>query len=344
MKKVSIKDIAQELNLSRNTVSKALSNSEVVSDETRQAVLKKASELGYSKLDQEINVHFIKKNENQIKNIVVLAQRDVSSFWDEIALGVFDKIDKDKFNVLYNFISNDEEEKEIMPANLYHQNVVGILILNVFSEKYVQKLNGFALPMVFLDAPEKPYLNKVMGDVVLVDGYNSVYEITSAMIAAGKKKIAFIGDVTYCKTICDRYEGYLKAMRDGQCQVFDHLCLTDHQPNRYYLNEDVVPVLERLSEIPEAFVCANDDIALWVLKYYQDKGVRVPEDLVISGFDNRREYVAMGYGITTVEVNKVSVGIRLAQELLWRIDNREMPNETVLVGTKIKYGKTFPKM
>ena len=93
MKRVTIQDVARELNLSRNTVSKALSNSSTVAYETRYLVIEKAYEMGYSKLSPAVLNQFkIRDKLDNTKAIVVLARREISVFWNSIIMGISDEL------------------------------------------------------------------------------------------------------------------------------------------------------------------------------------------------------------------------------------------------------------
>jgi len=342
MKKISINRIAEELNLSRNTVSKALSNSDIVAQETKQLVVDKALEIGYSKISPELLPNGTETDEVKHQNIAVIAHRDSSSFWDEIAHGVFDELETDKFTILYNFISQDDEEKLTIPNLLLNSDIVGIILLNVLSTQYLMKLKELDIPIVSLDTQANLYEMKHIGDVVLVEGASSIYELTTNLIDQNKKKIAFIGDITYCRTIYERYLGFIEAHKARQHEVVDALCVTQHMPNKYYIYEDVESVLKELKIVPDAVVCANDDIAVFTINYYTQKGYNIPNDIAVCGFDQRREYAAMGLGLTTVEVNKRMIGARLAQTILRRIENKDTPYEIIYVHTEVKFGKTSP--
>lgn len=343
MKKISINRIAEELNLSRNTVSKALSNSDIVSEETKRLVVDKAVEIGYQKISSELLQGIVVNEEKKIKNIAVVAHGDISSFWDEIALGVFDELNRDEFNVLYNFISVEDEIALNIPNLLLSSELVGIIFLNVFTKEFLLKIKELNIPIVTLDTHVDLYVMKDIGDVVLVEGTSCVYELTKSLIDQGKKKIGFIGDITYCRTVYDRYSGYVMAHKESNLPIIEELCITHAMPNKYYLYEDVENVLNEVKIIPDAVVCANDDIAVFVMNYYAQKGLTVPGDIAVCGFDQRREYAAMGIGLTTVEVNKRKVGARLAQVMLRRLDNMESTFEIIFVHADVKYGKTSPQ-
>ena len=91
MKKVTIQDVARELNLSRNTVARALNNSETVAYETRYMVIEKACEMGYLKVSPSVLNEFrLHGDRGEPKTILVIARREISVFWNSIIMGISD--------------------------------------------------------------------------------------------------------------------------------------------------------------------------------------------------------------------------------------------------------------
>jgi LacI family transcriptional regulator len=128
MKKVTIQDVAKELHLSRNTVAKALNNSDTVSYETRYVVIEKAFEMGYSKLSPVVLNEFKLRNKvGDTKTIVVLTRREISVFWNSIIMGISDELNKFGCKLQFNFISEQDEKNLVLPLDLQAE-VSGIII------------------------------------------------------------------------------------------------------------------------------------------------------------------------------------------------------------------------
>ncbi|MDN5277909.1 MAG: LacI family transcriptional regulator [Clostridiales bacterium] len=260
---VTIQDIARELHLSRNTVSKALKNSKDVSNETKQLVVTKAFEMGYSKLSPALLKQFnVEKKSNQNKSIVVLARRESSIFWGNIIMGISEEINKYESKLQVNFISEYDEKNLILPVN-FQDKIEGIIFLNVFSKKYIDEIMKYNTDtaVVFLDAPNDVYSIADYGDIVILEGVNSVKTITKHLIEQGMRKIGFIGDITYCKTIYDRYQGFLNAMNSAGLELDESIIAVYHPSKRFYDASEIEAALKKFPYLPEALVCANDDIA-----------------------------------------------------------------------------------
>lgn len=334
MKKVTIQDVARALDLSRNTVAKALNNSETVAYETRYMVIKKAYEMGYAKLSPEVlNIFKVKDNLERCKTIVVFARRELSAFWNRIIMGISDELNKNSCRLQLNFISEEDEANHILPLDM-QTDLSGIIILSVFSKSYLELILKKDVPVVFLDGPSNVYEIADLGDILLFEGYNSTKILTEHLLNQGIKRIGFIGDTTYCRTIKDRYEGYLAALTQYGIQPEEKFIFNRHVKHRYYRQEEIARVMESLAEMPEAFVCANDDIAKDVMLWLKKKGIRIPEDVAVTGFDDKEEVGLLSPSLTTVHIGNQRMGRRLVQILMWRMENMDLPKEIVTINTK----------
>lgn len=342
MKKVTIQDIARELNLSRNTVSKALRNSEQVSYETKCMVIKKACEMGYTKLSPAVlRQSGLSDISDKNRTIVVLIKREISLFWNSIIMGISDELNSCGYKLQLNFISDEDEKNLVFPLD-FDEKVSGIIILSVFSQDYLDKIIKHGIPTVFLDAPGDLETITNQGDFIICEGFNSVKQITANLISQGIRRIGFIGDITYCRTINDRYQGYLKALEEANIEL-DSSIVAYQAPNRFYTAQEVEEALNKFSCIPEAIVCANDDIALDVIRYMKDRGLAVPKDVAVTGYDDIEGLTRVEPFLTTASVPKQKLGRRLAQQLLWRIKHPDFPKEVVFIEVQVVFRESSNK-
>jgi LacI family transcriptional regulator len=343
MKKVTIQDVAKELNLSRNTVAKALNNSDTVSYETRYVVIEKAYEMGYSKLSPVVLNEFKLRNKiDDTKTIVVLTRREISVFWNSIIMGISDELNKYGCKLQFNFISEQDEKNLILPLDLQAE-VSGIIILSVFSNEYIEQIVKQNIPVVFLDAPSDLDSVSAYGDIIICESNHSIRRITSSLISQGLKKIGFIGDITYCRSILDRYQGYLAALADAGYPVDPTIIAAYHDTHKFYKTEEIERALNGFSCIPDAVVCANDDIALDVIRCLKARGLSVPQDVAVTGYDNVEGMAQVEPILTTVRVGNQRLGRRLVQQLMWRLQNPTFPKEVVYIGVEVIFRQSSYK-
>ncbi|HKL98311.1 MAG TPA: LacI family DNA-binding transcriptional regulator [Mobilitalea sp.] len=344
MKKVTIQNVANELNLSRNTVAKALNNSDTVSYETRYVVIEKAYEMGYSKLSPIVINEFKLRNKiDDTKTIVVLTRREISVFWNSIIMGISDELNKYGCKLQFNFISEQDEKNLALPLDLQAE-VSGIIILSVFTREYIDQIMKQSIPVVFLDAPCDLDSISHYGDIIICESENSTRKITTDLISRGMNRIGFIGDITYCKSINDRYQGYLRALEDGGIQPDECIIATYHTSRKFYEMEEVEAAVTKFPYMPDAIVCANDDIALYVIRCLSSRGLSVPDDIAVTGYDNVEGMSQVEPFITTVRVGNQRLGRRLVQQLMWRLQNPNFPKEVSYIGVEVIFRQSSNKV
>lgn len=343
MEKVKIQDIARELNLSRNTVAKALSDKGIVADDTRKRIVTKAVEMGYRKLPQNVANRYCETGGTPA-SVMILTRTDISPFWNRVICGINLELSAARCNVTIQFANEENEEYWNAPAKP-NPDLSGILVLSVYSDKFLKKYLNLNVPMVFLDTgisdSDRSFLR---GDVILSEGLYSVERLTRHLTTQGMRKIGFIGDVSYCRTIRDRYEGFLLGLKTEGIVPDKSIIAKKHMPERYYLQHEVEEALSSFAYIPEAVVCANDDIALHLMKCLNARGLSVPEDVAVTGYDNLESLIEhLPPFLSTVRIQHVELGKRLAKQLLWRIENVNAPKELVMVWGDVLIRKSSVK-
>lgn len=343
MKKVTIQDVARELNLSRNTVARALNNSDTVAYETRYMVIEKACEMGYLKVSPSaLNEFKLHGNRSELKTILVLARREISVFWNSIIMGISDMLNQNGCRLRFDFVSEEEERRLVLPID-FTEEIDGVILISVFSKEYLLEILKKDLPTVCLDFSESVGKTEYPVDIVISEGTESVRAITRQLIAQGLKRIGFVGDISYCRTIRDRYAGYMAALGEyGIVPQADTLAVR-HVPGRYYAQEEIQAYLDGIREMPDAIVCANDVIAMLVVKGLRERGLSVPEDVAVTGFDNQEELSQIDPFLTTVRVGNTRLGKRLACQLFFRLQHPELPRETVVVDTEVIFRDSSEK-
>ena len=137
MKKVTIQDIAAEMGLSRNTVAKAL-NGGMVSPQTRHAVVQKAWQMGYTKLDENL-VEEVKSTYRRANTgtILVLFNHMQSAFWTRALAGISNAVNDEGYRMQLHVVDEKDKDGEAT-SRLIADDVKGIIFLSVFPEKFVK--------------------------------------------------------------------------------------------------------------------------------------------------------------------------------------------------------------
>lgn len=339
MAKVTIQEIAKEMGLSRNTVSLALKGSEIVSPSTRQRVLEYAIQTGYVKTQSRT----ASASDNQEYHILILRRPNEAVFWDVIMRGVMEEAREQNCLVQVAIVLEKDIEQGRFPV-AYRDSADAFVFLNVFPDDYLRMLLQNGKPGIFLDyAVEFPGAT-MLGDMVKSEGIRSVQCMTKKLIDQGLKRIEFFSsfDVEEVQTVHDRLIGYQKAMLEAGLPMTNMEDLQRLNRRSVYELEDLAAIVAEKEVLPEAFVCSNDVIAERLITVLREKGIRVPEDIAVTGFDNEERRSAMPF-ITTAEFNAEWLGRRLVRQFVWRIAHPDAPFEEIVVGSKVLFRRSSEK-
>lgn len=339
MKSITINEIAVNLNISRNTVSKVLNNRGYVSPGLKKKIVKEAVEKGYKRLSPDILEFYNSLNTPSLKIISVIATcPEFSDFWTKIISSIANEISKTDCKLVYNFLTRTEESNFELPDIIRNHQASGIIVINVYNADTINRISNTGLPIVYYDIPVLQSANTALcGDIILLEGENSIFEITSRLIHKKITSLSFIGDITYSRTIYERFQGFLNALRDNHIDYNEQVNLLSSQLLHLYYGEEIDAFLDQLAEYPKAFICANDFIAYMVIQRLKIKGIRVPQDIIVTGYDNITLMDGDTLPTATVHVDTQLLGKRLVEQLLWRMEHENMPYETIHIRPRIIY-------
>lgn len=345
MKKVTYQQIADALQTSRVTVWKALNNKPGISPSTRQAILLQAISMGYplSLLQpdsasappaSQANLPSGRQGESQqsINVAVAVSRPETSNFWMSIIHYQAMTFAQNGINLIYAYLPPAFRETDTLPEVLVNGTVQGVIVMNVYDVRQIQAINQLSIPKVFLDCPSHIDFSDLNGDLFILEGISSIDEIVQHMIDKGKRRIHFIGDIAYAQTNRERYLGYLRAMQRSGLSGETADNLTNPIEIESY-PQTISSYLDRLEPVPEAIVCASDFIAYQVVDYYRQKGIRIPEDILVSGYDDSYEFNTL-IPLTTVTVNNARLGVHLAERLISRIRHPDDEYQLIYIRNK----------
>ncbi len=334
MKRAKIQDIADLLNISRVTVWKVFNNKEGVSEDMKRKVLECAAEMNYqpSKLTEAF-VSLPPKKQTLVS--VVVSRPETSAFWMRIIHQLAEEFSNSGIGLMYTYLPAQIPDGYTLPQSLMDGSIQGIIIMNVYDQATLNLLNELSLPKVFLDIVTDMPIETLNGDLLLLEGRDSIKEIVTSLGKMGHQHIGFIGDIQYAKTNMERYEGYVSAMHQMGIPIDPDICYTGNMTAKTYV-EIIEEFMDHMEHVPDAFVCVNDHAANLLVQYLESHGYRVPEDVAVSGYDDNNEFIYTK-NLTTVQVNNSQIAKRLAKQLLYRIDNMEDPYEITYIRTKVIY-------
>jgi LacI family transcriptional regulator len=337
-KRVTIQNIADELGISRNTVSKAINGTGSISEETRCKVLQKATEIGYNQFSMLSPVQENITSTTIINKEIALLTHSLigNSHFCSSLLNTFEKkISKQGYRLSIYIIGDTEIDSLLFPANFNYDNTHGIICIELFSRVYSEFLCTQGIPTLFVDTAANISDLNLASDILYMENHGSVYIMLKKIIENGYRDISFVGDRFNCNSFYERWKGYCDVLNDYNIVVTPTNCILDNDSPSYMDSEWLSRRIASLPKLPEVFFCANDFLAISTLKALKTLNYSVPNDILLCGFDNSIESQIIEPPLSTVNIPSFSMGYQAADLILSRIEFPDMPFRTTYIKTNV---------
>ncbi|WP_090736552.1 substrate-binding domain-containing protein [Paenibacillus sp. Mc5Re-14] len=341
--KVTIQDIADALGISRNTASKAINGSDSIPADTRNKVIKKAIELKYKQFAYVETDSIIPKNQGNIA-LFTCNLPNSSHFGSFLISGLEKRISAEGYNLSIHIVRENETQAGTLPNNFEASKVDGIICIEMFDSQYSELVTSLGLPTIFIDCSVDIFCPDLKADLLLMENEHSVYFVTKSLIDRGFARIGFAGDYKHCKSFNERWVGYNRALIEAGLSVDLSCCIVDQDRNFFSESDWMDKQLEGMSALPSAFVCANDFIAVSVMKALKNKNLKIPEDIAVFGFDNAPESRIVEPHLSTVHIYNNEMGITAAEMLLARVKDPSRPYQITHIRTEPIFRESTPTL
>lgn len=318
MRKATMQDIADELNVSRNTISRALRNKKGVSEKTKREVEAIAERIGYkynknkSKTNSSIKQHFI-----LLASSFALSQ---TGFFGIIIEELKDivQLNNHSIEIIEVPIDNQETQALILSRlKSYDSNLKGIFILSHITNDFIENILNLSIPSILIDH----HSPKLKADAVVTQNEFGTYDLVEHLVKNDIKEIGFIGNVNLSPSYKERYIGYCQALEDNGIKYNSSIVISDMQEEQKALFERI----SNLEKMPESWFCVNSGLAFILNTYLHSKGYSVPEDVSIVCFDDTEFSRQSSPPITCVGTNLKLVSKLSYNSLQYRLTS---PNES----------------
>ncbi|MFJ5965279.1 catabolite control protein A [Bacillus sp. NPDC093026] len=320
MNNVTIYDVAREANVSMATVSRVVNGNPNVKPTTRKKVLEAIDRLGYR--PNAVARGLASKKTTTVGVIIP----DISSvFYSELARGIEDIATMYKYNIiLSNSDQNTDKELHLLNTMLGKQ-VDGIVFMGGnITDVHVEEFKRSPVPIVLAASVEEqgktPSVN--------INYEQAIYDSVQLLVEKGHKRIAFVsGPLSEPINSVRKLAGYKRALEEAGI-AFDDRLVAEGDYSYDSGIEAIANLLEQ-SDRPTAVIAATDEMALGVIHGAQDRGVSIPEDLEIIGFDNTRLSLMVRPQLTTVVQPTYDIGA-VAMRLLTKLMNKEQVDDQIV--------------
>jgi LacI family transcriptional regulator len=325
--RVTLADVAREAGVSTTTASLAMRNrSDLVADKTITHVQSVARELNYV-----YNISAASLRTQRSMMVALILPTVGGNFFGDIAVGAEDYLDENKYAVLLA-ITHEEEHKQAKLLQLVQQRQIDGVILCVAPTMSDEALRGWKAqntPMTIV-----PRLMNAGFDSIAPDYRRGAEIAVEHLIGLGHKRIAYIGGTQGLPPYELRLQGFYVAHQKHGLEP-DATCIYPILASTGSGYRAVMQLYDRLKEMPEAYFCYNDFVALGVMSALQRLGIRPGHDVSVVGFDNMRDTDTWYPPLTTIDSGPQEVGRKAAELLLERINERERPIEQIIIEPRL---------
>ncbi len=307
MDKVRLKDIAERAGVSIVTVSNALSGKKGVSSALRKKLIQIADEMGF-----DFEKYKNRSVPGKSISVVMPAEfvKEGTSYYWELYQKAAMEISKNEGFTILELVRYEEEKRFRIPRGILEKEYDAVLLIGGFGTRYMkQLLTSIKAPVVLLDCIS----HDVRTDAVLSDNYNGMYRMTKYLMDAGHREIGFIGSRSSNNAVDDRYFGYRKAHALEDIRIRKEWFLEDRDADT---GERRIRLPHKL---PTAFVCASDYSALILAGELTARGLRIPEDISVVGYDDLMDENPFLGTLTTYHVDTDRMSKEAVRMLMGKI-------------------------
>lgn len=324
----TIKDVARELDLSVATVSRALTKPKLLRPETVARVRAAVERLGYR---PNLTAQNLKRGTTGIVYVIVPS---LSPFFLEIFRGAERAAQERGYSVMMGHTDRHPEREEEFFDQVACGRADGVLLVSTAEAEAIVKHKRRLPPTVVV-------LEAVDGQTfptVRVDHKKAAFDATSYLIGLGHRRIAHITGPARSPMAIHRREGYLAALAASGLRAGEESCV----PGEFTVasGESAMASLLSRPEPPTAVFAANDEMAIGAIRAIKAKGLRVPQDISVMGFDDQR--IAMIYDppLSTVRLPTFDLGYSGMVKLNCVLENEDYEMDVMLGTTLVERATT----
>lgn len=330
MKYITLKMVAERAGVSVNTVSRAINNKSDINEETKKRVLKVAQELGYV---QNATAVALRTKKTRTLGVVIADNRN--PFYAEVLNGIEEAAREKNYHIILANTQRDYQKEEEAINLLLAKRVDGLLITPVQDRNDdIKNLIEANIPFVIVGRDFK----NIEVDAVYNDEVKGGFLATKYLIKKGHKRIALINGFLHKSPARGRLEGYKKALKEYGIPFDDSLVSVG--------DIDVKDGYERTKQLLEknldftAIFAYNDMMAFGAMRAIKEKGLRIPEDIGLVGYDDIPFSSLISPSLTTIRLKKQELGVESLKLLLSRINVSRKKTKKIMLDVELKIRET----
>lgn len=326
---MNIKDIARLAGVSSATVSRVMNDSGYVSDKTREKVSSTIKKYDYV---PNLTARSLSKKVSSYIGVVI---PDIENeFFSKMTTGISTVAGSEEFNIqLLNSNENIDIENKFLQGIVGH-DLAGLIIVpvasdNIYCKEKLNSLKKQGLPIVLIDRD----IDGLKLPSVFVDNISSSFEAVKVLIDEGHKKIGIIKGAMNSKPGRERYKGYLKALEYAGIEINSKYIVQGN-----FRLEGAYQACKRLLDLkdpPTAIFSSNNFSTLGCIKAFNEKGLKLGEDISLIGFDDIEVLNILNFNLSAVRRQAKLQGMEAMKLILEMINGRDVNNKEIIIPSEL---------
>lgn len=307
-KEITIYDIADQLNISVATVSRALKDDPVVNKKTKKLVSDLAEKLGYR------SNHFARNLRNRRTDTIgVIVPRLNSYFMSTVITGIENVANNEGYNLIISQSSESSLKEKANAKTMFNNRVDGLLVSLAYDSDNISYFDPFYkknIPVIFFDRGEQynDFTN------VLIDNRKAGYEATKHLTGQGCRRIIHITALPKRNVYVDRLNGYKQALSEKNIEFKEEYIVVNNLSQE--AGEQTAEIILKMDPLPDGIFASNDNCAVSCMLALKKAGIRIPEDIAVVGFNNDPVSMVIEPNLTTINYPGYEMGAIAARNLI----------------------------
>ncbi len=327
---IILKDIADKMNVSVSTVSKAINDRPGISIELRSKILQTIEEMGYQPTVRPERLKTPEKNPNATQTVNLTIRVNDSyltdPFYSVISQEITKELQQNQFNVSFNIINKRSPADHEFSAIFESSHPTAHIIAGAdIDPRLFERIAEIGIPTVLID-------NRFNGfSSVNTDNFQGAQSAVEYLISLGHRDILCLTGPLGHKSIQDRYQGYLQALGKQEFPLKPRIIECDGVS----INDGIDAVNSLEDILFSAVFGCTDKLAIGAMKALQKRAIKVPDAVSVMGFDDIEWGLHTEPALTTIRTAKRQVA-RLATKLLFDLlENKDSYRTDIVVGTEL---------
>ena len=321
---VTVQDIAEIVNISASTVSRALNNHPKISQKTKEKVWDVARKLGYQ---PNIPVYL---NQEQSKAICLMIPEINNCYYISIIESVKEYALKKNYQLYIADTNKSVSTEKAYVQSLINLKIEGVIAVFFDTHQEIDHLNSllnYNIPTVFLNKNK----HDINATSILPDIFQGAYKATKHLLAAKCKKIHVFIENKYNPLYADLIDGYQTAIEEsskGNYKQFIHTVV-----NYEEIEQQLDDLLQR-NLLPDGIISGNDKFNAYIISWYEKNNMKIPDDVLLVGFETGTEQSCYFHPISSIQFSGYKIGQKAVEKLFKQIENKKIKKETIIIPAK----------